>query len=114
MRTEVILHRDCEPSYEAWYDATTIECRGQAVTPKMLARELREQLRVHSGKPAGAELRRRQRSGDEIWAWQLTPAAVVHYVIRDRKSALRFTRRRVILVRIELRPAGGLPRPLPH
>lgn len=105
MRTEVVLHRDCEPSYEAWRHAMSRECGGQAVTVKMLARELREQLSVHSGKPTGAKRQGGRRGGDELWAWLFTPRTTIHYVIRDRKGFLRLTRRRVILLRIELRPA---------
>ena len=114
MRTEVILHRDCEPSYEAWYDAMATRCKGQAISVKILARELHEQLRVHAGKPAGAELRAKRRGGDELWAWEFTPETTIHYVIRDRKNLMRFTWRRVIIVRVELRPAGGSPQLPPH
>ena len=109
MRTEVILHETCVADYRVWYDATQRYCEGQAVSVELLSEELREQLRRFAGKPAGAILVNKQPGGDELWLWHFDPRTAVRYLIRDRKSFLQVTKRRVILLRIRRPIRGEVP-----
>ena len=82
MRTEVILHRDCEPSYREWCDVMRRRCEGSAVSLEMLYTELLDQLRTSASKPEGAKVEAKKSGGGEIWYRSYYPLTRVRYLIR--------------------------------